>query len=438
LSIIVGVGGRIYVGMINKSSNDDHAEVVIRIQKNQSIDKDSCWECFQPKAFYFAHAALAKPFKTKTKANIIRQMNMVNVVLSILSLVMLLFFIKKLVTNKLWQKIIMSFWLTNPAFWGISVQATNDVAVIFLGTLAILCLHQLWNKGGSFWAIGCALSASLAPMIKGSGLGVFTLCFIGLSLFWMLRKKHGVGIFILFISSVYYFNFSHYRQSYDYSGSAFTTNLIKTGTPPMFDDGKEFWKRPGIASITSGYLKVPFISLLQTPYIVNLDSGYATHRTSYWTLMYGSFYNVYYLSHPEHWTNTTHFVQNTARALYILGILPLFLLALGFIKSIKELIFNVFRKSWSSTHWTNAMLAVLALVYFVFTLKYSYDYRDYGCVKAIFLLPAIVAAAHFINVGRRLFKPKWHRYFGVVFGILIVGQIVNVVTLAVALSKVFL
>ncbi len=406
ICLLIGIGGRIYLIPVNTESNDDHAEVVERILTNQTIsDKDACWECFQPPLFYKMHAIIARMFGNTSKPGIHTQMQLGNVLLSLLSLgILYLFLIRLSSTTPEINHAIMSFWLVNPAFFGISVQATNDVTIIALGTMATYAFLQFVKTHKSGWFTILLLTAYVAPHFKGSGIALFLLIGGLLVLYSFRHKTQRIPIYtgLLLATTLLVFN-SHYSRNYEKYGDPFTINQIKTGSPPLFDNGQEFWKRPGITSVWSSYFKTQFRSLLEDPYNVNSGDDYPIHRTSFWAQLYGSFYHAQFLQHPVTWQNKHPDLLNIVRVTFILGLIPLGVFLLGIGRGAR----NLFESWRDQSSWAIPLIHLgLLFGYLAFNIKYSYDYRDFGCIKSIFMLPALVSITYFLVVGLKTLKNR--------------------------------
>jgi hypothetical protein len=433
--LIIGVAGRFYLININTESNDDHAEVVERILANKTIsDKDSCWECFQPPLFYKIHASIARLLGNKTKSGIHSQMQFGNVLLSLLTLWLLYLFLRDFSPGspKL-NGLILSFWLVNPAFFGISVQATNDVTIIALGALATYTLLRFLKRPQYAKLLLLLLTAFVAPHFKGSGIALFLLISGALILTSFKIKTYRVATYtgILIASALLVFN-SHYTRNYEKYGDPFTINQIKTGSPPLFDNGQEFWKRPGITSVWSSYFKTRFGSLLREPYNINSGDEYPIHRTSFWAQMYGSFYHAQFLQHPETWQNKHPDLLNIVRVTFILGLIPLLVFIIGVGLGIGK----AFKSFRNQGNWHIHLVHVtLLLGYLAFNIKYSYDYRDFGCIKSIFMLPALLSITYFIIHGLESLKGRLRLVGTIGFILINILCIVNLLFLLTDLSQ---
>ncbi|MBO6516198.1 MAG: glycosyltransferase family 39 protein [Bacteroidia bacterium] len=430
----VGIGGRLWGGYVNLEANDDHVEVVQRLLNNQSIEhKDSCWECFQPPLFYKTNAAIAQITGKHSRSALFRQMQYENVVFSLLTILLAFLFLKHQGVSQSVNLLTTSFWLVNPALFSIGIQSTNDTLIILLGAGTVYFLVRYLSSKKLSFALWALLSLSIAPHFKGSGIAVFLLGTIVLIPILFYVKKHRYLLSVLAVSTYLLVTHSHYTSNYKKYENAFAINQKKTLKPPLFDDGQEFWKRPGITSVWSGYFKFQFRSLLTTPHNINWGDDYPAHRTSFWAQHYGSFYHAQFLNHPQSWRSTHAGLLNLTRITFILGLLPLGLLLIG----LGAELVSFFREIRFDRKFLERLIHFGFLFGFIcFNLKYSYDYRDFGCIKAIFILPAILSMTYFFVHGLTL--PVWGRFRKfVLLSVAAVGVLcaANIVFLLVQLSK---
>lgn len=433
ICIWVGIAARFYGGYINREANDDHVEVVQRMLANQPTDHiDSCWECFQPPLFYKINAQIAQITGKRDRVSLLKQMQFENVFFSLLAVLLVWLLLKHQRIPDGHRLFITSFWLVNPALFGIGIQSTNDTLIILLGVAATYyMLHYLQSKKWQH-AVLALFIISIAPYFKGSGIAVFLIGSIVWLVFILYAKKHRYLLIGLGLCFYLLIGHSHYTNNYHKYGEAFVINQVKAGKPPLFDDGQEFWKRPGITSIWSSYFKFRYGSLLKTPYNVNSGPNYPIHRTSFWAQLYGSFYHVQFLYHPWSWTSKHPDMLNLARVIFVLGLLPLLLFIIGLVSEL----WKFFRElSFDEKTLIRLIHFGFALGFLVFNLKYSYDYRDFGCIKAIFTLPALVSLTYFVQAGFSKFRNVNLRFgLKIALSILIFLCAIDVVVLLIHLS----
>ncbi len=434
LCLTIGVVGRFWGGHINKEANDDHAQVVQRILADQSIEhRDSCWECFQPPIFYKANAFISNLRNKTDRLSILKQMQFENVLFSLLAIYFLFLLLKHERIPSQLRYLITCFWLVNPALFGIGIQSTNDTIIIFLGVVTTYYIIRYISKPKLKYALIAIAVLSFAPHIKGSGIALFILGAVTLIPVLLRAKKHRYLLVVIALSGYALVFHSHYTKNHGKYGNAFAINQSKAGKPPLFDDGQEFWKRPGITSVWSGYFKMQYRSLIDTPYNINNGNDYPIHRTSFWGQMYGSFYHAQFLFHPWSWTSKHPDLINLARSIFVLGLLPLLLFLAGLFSELFKFFKNL---RFDEKTLTRLVHFGFAFGFLAFNIKYSYDYRDFGCIKSIFMLPAILSLTYFFRTGLELplFK-RIKKPIIISLGVLVLLCAANVVFLLTHLSK---
>jgi Dolichyl-phosphate-mannose-protein mannosyltransferase len=408
LALIIGIGGRLWGAWVNNESNDNHVHVVQRIIANESIaHKDSCWECFQPPFFYETHAKLPTLTTADSRRELIQQMQLVNALLSLLAIFFIHLSIRDLYGKGRLHKIAISFCLLNPALFTMGIQGTNDTPVILLATISVWLLIRYVRKPRLQTLAMIGLTSFAATYFKGSGLAIF-LMFTTWLIIFAIRNKHYLALTIPLGAMLILVFSSHYRYNYEVYGDAFQTNLNKTIPPPFFDDGQDFWARPGITSIWNSYGQFRLWNMLKTPYNINVNEGpnFPKHRTSFWSQMYGSFLNTQFLQHPYSWENKHPDRLNMVRVIFVLGIFLIIGLVLGIWKILK------------STQGIQDILSLdfiflsIVMGMLFFNLKYTYDYRDFGCIKAIFMLPVMLPMLKIFAEGWRSIKGPNIRFAG--------------------------
>lgn len=434
LSLIIGVGGRFWGAWVNNESNDNHVEVVQRILANQTIaHRDDCWECFQPPAFYKFHVGLSKITGAESRRALIQQMQLVNAFLTLLSIFIILLLVRRLYGWNNLTKWAICFLLINPALFAMGIQGTNDTPIIFLGTLSMFSLVKYLNDDQHKWLIVMGLSGFLAALIKGSGLAIFLMFSTWLIVF-AIKNKRWLSLSIPIVSALILAFFSHYTHNYKTYGNPFQTNLNKASPPPFFDDGKDFYARPGISSIWNSFFHFRIGNMLAQPYNINGGDVYPKHRTSFWSQMYGSFYDIQFLQHPYSWESKHPDRLNLVRIIFILGLLTIIPLMIGVIISFKHLT-NPFH--FKSAYFLDFVSMSLFIGMLFFGLKYAYDYRDFGCIKAIFILPVIVPMLLLFVKGWQIIKSHlFKKVAKIIFGLLILLLMVDILFLVTKLTRI--
>jgi hypothetical protein len=379
---IVSLSLRLILCCINRQANDDHLEVVSWIiDKHQIPQNEDCWECFQPKAFYLINASIIKAFNLKSPSSRIISVQLLNFVFSFFILLFLWRFIKKQKFSDVLKITVFAFVAFNPGLAAINVQATNDTLVILAGVMAIYFADSFFHTKKTIPGLWMVVFTILAAIVKGSGLVIF----VSLLFLFIVKFLCGQGaevkrvFFILIISSVLIIPFQGgYFQNYLKYDTSFITNMTKDTS----------YYRPGIISVCDGYFTFKLGSMLSTPYIINGDTVYVSHRTSLWSQLYGHTFFLHFDQHPASWTTKNVPVLYVGRALFILGLFPLFFFLFGYCSSIIRLIKNI-PKRWLNQSNEDSLHLVFVTAFFLFIIKYSYDYRDFSTMKSIFIFPAL-------------------------------------------------
>ena len=421
ICLTVGIIARLLGAYVNLESNDDHVEVVQRMIVGKDVShRDSCWECFQPPLLYRANTKVVELIGKTDRIFISRFMQFQNAIMSLLAIWFTWLFMLRLNIKEEVRRIIIGFWLINPALMSISIQSTNDTIIVLLACMAAYWFYRSIQLDNWKYLIGVATVASLAPHFKGSGLALFGI-FSLLVLFQIIRnfKERWSVLPVVTIGVIVLVFFSRYTHNYETYGHPLTTNLNKPAPPPLFDDGAEFWMRPGITSIATGYFTFPLGSMLKQPFNINSGENYPKHRTSFWAQMYGSFYHIQFLNHPWSWRCKHPDMMNLARIIFIVALVPTSLFFIALFVDIRS-----YFKLLITGHLDRILIKSLLLglfgAYLFFALKYSHDYRDFGCIKSIFILPAMIPISTIFASGVNTLRVNSKLRTYVIFTILLV------------------
>lgn len=406
---------RVLVAMWSYEANDDHSEPVLSYMQTGTYPAaDSCWECFQPPVFYTFHVFLAKVTGSNDSYDIHRQMQWVNLIFSLAWVWVFLLFVRKIPLNPNVRRVSAAFILWNPRLAALSVQATNDSPVILLGACFTL-LAWLWlSEKKNIYGVWFILAAGAAAVVKGNGIllliAALPVLLLGIRTIErsVVLKLSGLLIAVVIASAF----LGGYVAKYKNYGTPFLINQDKASPPPLSRDEVWFGKRAGIRSVRSGYLKFPFRSLMETPYQINDEPEFPVHRTNFWTLLYGNFYRVQFHNHPGSWrVLDSAWSHNVARILFVLGLIPTTMLIFGVFRSCvltirrRREIFN----GADSEIRSHAFHLMMTLLFLAFILKYSYDYRDFGNIKPLFLFPAMLSMYYVFVGALNAIVKKWKR-----------------------------
>ena len=419
--LAVGIVVRLWAAYVNLESNDDHVEVVQRMIAHKDVShRDSCWECFQPPLLYRANAQVIRLIDKNDCVFISRFMQYQNAIISLLAIWFTWLFMLRLNIKEEVRQIIIGFWLINPALMSISIQSTNDTIIVLLACMAAYWFYRSIQLDNWKYLIGVALVSSLAPHFKGSGLALFGV-FSVLVLFQVARKyrQRWPLTFAVAAGTIVLVFFSRYTHNSEMYGYPLTTNLNKPAPPPLFDDGAEFWMRPGITSIATGYFTFPLGSMLKQPYNINSGENYPRHRTSFWAQMYGSFYHIQFLNHPWSWRCKHPDMMNLARVIFIVALVPSLLFLLALFVDIRAYLSLLMEGNLDRILVKSVLLGLFG-AYLFFALKYSHDYRDFGCIKSIFILPAMIPISTIFATGMAKLKANSKLQSFIIYAVLLV------------------
>lgn len=413
---------RVLLALINREANDNHVEVIRRMLLGLSLEKEACGECFQPKLYYYIIAQIVhfSPLRitiTSMRITVIAQF--LNVFAGIGTLTILWLFIRAQPVNKILKHLTFALFALNPDFLGINGQATNDSFVIFFSTGALYALWQYLGSGQFYYKILLIISVVLAALSKGSGI----LLFVAVSVCLLIRAVSvykqkmrfihymmTVLLFILFfiVGMLLFSPYFHYYQLY---GSPFISSWVKSPPPDFFID--TYIKRPGITSIVRGYLSFDFFDLIKTPYISNDANIFPLHRTSLWSQLYGRAYSIQFAQWPPSWQDTSAYVIELTRVIFVLALLPTLIGILGYVLEIKKGILLALRTF--SSYFSEKRGWIFSCVFFffiIFIVDYTYIYRDFSFMKTIFIYPGILCLVQFFIKGGSylLEKLREHKY----------------------------
>lgn len=405
---------RVVLAFLNREANDWHMEVVNMIAFHGHFpEHDECSECYQPYFFYLVGAGLLRLLHLTALGPGIIACQLLNVAAGGATLLLIWRVLRQLPIEERWRRLAFALVAFNPSFLGINVQVTNDTFAIFLGTAAfVLLLRWLYQRRGLPWLL---LTVVLAGLTKGNGLVVFLMC-LGIGGITLIRGRLGrdraerreqrrlvvglVALSVLFLSLVPFLG--PYAHHYRKFGSPFVTNSYRQAPPHWFQETVGL--RPGVKSIASAYFTFRIVNLLDKAYVVtNEPEPYPVLRTSLWTVTYAMGSSNFFHIWPPTWVPPVGKYRWLERGIYLFGLVPLgwMVFAVGSIVvgTLRGLGRGPglrpvpLRLVWSAA-WLLAFMAML--------VKYTYDYRDFATMKAIFLFPAILPMTVLMGWGMTL------------------------------------
>jgi hypothetical protein len=407
--LLLGVGLRFALALVNRQANDDHIDVVRRLLRGDpQPDVRMCWECFQPKFFHQLCAGLAEMLDLTTREEITVGVQVLNVLIGMGVLFAGYDLIYRVTSDRLVRSLATSWLALNAPLIGINAQATNDTLIILAGTVVIVSLHRWILSGARHGAplLIALLVAALAPHIKGNGLvvaglalGAITMVTLSTSPRHRVVRAATIGVvFLAVLVGGSRINRS-YQDNRRLTGSWLTINMPPEPLPHVFRHSEA--KRPGITSMASGYFTFRLGDLVRTPYVPSRHRPYPLHKTSLWSQLYGRTYVLHFEQAPASWANRSWPILTASRLLLVLGVVPAGLLIAAFVGALSR-----------PRELTMESLLFLAFVlgFLGFVVAYSLRYRDVATMKAIFLFPGLAAFMFFYVQGlARCLQHRWAR-----------------------------
>ncbi|UCE86005.1 MAG: phospholipid carrier-dependent glycosyltransferase [Deltaproteobacteria bacterium] len=405
--LLLGVGLRVSLAMVNTESNDDHFPVIRILHAERRIPvKSDCWECFQPKLYHVAVAGLQTAFGADSAAAPVRLAQLINALAGAATLAVVYLFLRGLgVANEV---ALAGFALValNPKLIAINAQATNDSFAILFATLGLFFALHFFQKPGLRNFGWMTLSVILAALSKGNGLIVFCV----LVAVFVLKLAGSLGardaaaawgrwlgafclVFLLFVPYL-----GQYWQNYRAYGSPFVINVRREPLPHLFEKTYAPWR--GVTSIADSYLTFRFVELMRKPWIdYHPDVVSPRHRSSLWTQLYGRAHSAHFDGWPPSWRDPRTSTRNLARAAFLLALVPtaFFLFGLARIASAGWVRGRAGLRA--SLEGPQGIMALTGLAHLAFSVLYSLQYRSFTTMKAIFLFPGLLAFVFLLAEG---------------------------------------
>ena len=390
---ILAIALRVLLALVNREANDNHLQVISMIaDSGVNPGRDDCWECFQPKFYHAVCALMIRMLGLGPGVPRILLAQFVNVAAGIATLVFLRRFIARLAVPPL-----PAFWAfaliaLNPGLVGIDGQATNDSFVILFSTAA-LYFTWLVVREYSTRALGwMTLFTVLAAVTKGSGLVVFVveLLVLIMALAGAARRQHLLSIAVLagvFLATVPFLG--PYARYYRLYGSPLVVSIPHDPPPAVFTE--TYPADAGVTSVAQAYFTFRLFDLIREPVIRTGSVGYPQHRTSLWSQLYGRAHFAQFGQWPPSWASSGPRTLAVGRAILVLALFPLLCGLAGIGRAVRNLLRKAPSDSW--------VFLVFGAGFFGMIVKYTYDYRCYCTMKAIFVFPALLCAARFFVDG---------------------------------------
>ncbi len=199
--LTAGIRLRRFLFAINPPGNayDNHLDAIHVYAKNKKIPKPfDCWQCYQPPVYYATGAVIysASRFLGLSVFSSWKAVQLLNTLLSILSLVLIYAILKKIRAPGYQQALFLSFWAFLPRDLFTSAMISNDYLLVFAAVCAVYTLLKIskhLDNGGKIptrpMLLLCACVV-LGAWSKQHGLLLLCLPFglAAYSLLWFKRK----------------------------------------------------------------------------------------------------------------------------------------------------------------------------------------------------------------------------------------------------------
>jgi hypothetical protein len=394
---LLAVALRVVGATFNLEANDPHIEVsqIMAFEHRVPADGET-WEAFQPKLYHAAVAAVIAVLPPGAGQWHMLAAQWVSCLAGVATLWLVLSLLNELPLSQQSRTLTFALVAFNPKMIAISIQATNDAFVVLFGTLALVGgWRYLRAARWRDWLMTTA-GVLLVCVSKANGIPV-ALAVAVLWLFALLpagaprgRILAG-GMLALAAFAAFVPIAGGFWERFRATGSAVYIPM-DPAFPLHFSD-PTLSRRPGIISVVDSYLTFRLPDLLTHPVVSNAADDYAANRTSLWSFAYASALTHHYDNYPPSWQADTPTVRMLLRGIYLAGLLPVLVLVMGYVASMRNSLAGLFRWRLGPPWGPDALLAAAGSASLAFLVAYTWQYRDFGCMKPIFCYPAIAAIA---------------------------------------------
>jgi hypothetical protein len=417
--LVLGVVSRVWLSLVNEEANDRHLPVIRIIAFEHRFPAwDEKWEAFQPKLYHLTTALVWRAMGSgSSRLALVHAAQLVSCAAGVLTLLVVVKFLRELKVSDKARTLVIALAAFNPGLVGMSAQATNDAFVILFGSLSLYYGARFFTRwrGGDF--VGVCVAAFLAGIAKGNGL-VLIVAVLATCALVFLRPRvaaphggrraalaYGLAFALLVVPAVAFIGpYADYQRQF---GSPFVTNIGPSPAPHLFRE--TFTERPGLTSLAHGLLTFRLLDLLEHPASTADPTTYPAHRTSLWTRVYAQNFSIRFERTPPSWASTSRTLENLTRILFVLGLVPIALLAWGAAAAVRDVACGRVNdgdagrsqgKNGPADAWpATALLLLTAAGYLAFVALYSVRVRDYSTMKQIFVLPGLLGFVAFTAKG---------------------------------------
>lgn len=400
--------------LFNLEANDPHIPVseIIAYENRQPADDES-WEAFQPRLYHSTVAVVLHLLPEDRGSLHTMAGQAVSCMAGILTLWLLLVFLEGLDVSARTRLLAFALVALNPKMVATSIQATNDAFVILFGTLALTSgWRYLRAHAWRDW-LGMTAGVLLVCVSKGNGMAAA----LAVACAWLLsllprqapRGRIVAGGLLAAVAFIAFVPWAGgYWARYERTGSPFYIPMDPSFPPRFLDE--TLARRPGITSVVDGFMTFRFVDLMRHPVVSNEADRYSDNRTSLWTFAYASANSHHYDNFPPGWQSDRPATRGLLRFIYVIALWPTAVLLWGLSRAAWQTATGLLRWQLDARWSADSLLSIAAYGSLAFLVLYAFQYRDFGCMKPIFVYPAIVAlAACFARAMDSLDRVPWAR-----------------------------
>lgn len=403
---------RFSLAWVNRDANDDHYQVMLLLKDGfRSLSMQDCRECFHPKLYYFFCVAAFKSFGIDAVDRQLLFAQLINSFAGVFTIGIIGIFLMQNPANWLSGVLVFAFVALNPSLIGVNAQATNDSFVILFTTLAIYATCRLLKTSRVSAFIVVIVSLSGAVLSKGTAWPGAIAILIAFAMRGLLKKGERRRYCVFFALSATAVATCISYGGYDFEN--FDKYAATAKGKPLYLFERTEVGRPGVVSIWDSYLTFRFVDLLLHPVNSRSRELNPEHRSSLWTQLYGRLNSIQFDYHPPSWRSDSQSVKLVNRSVFVLGLVVLFTFLIGTVKVMVDFVSDFFAQGaivFVSDH--RLFLWLTATGYISFIIVFTFSYRDFSAMKAIYIFPGMLAFAEVLRHGLSTILSKLRIYAG--------------------------
>ncbi len=404
--LTLGLVLRLALALTNRLANDPHYEVWQIYLEAWSKFEDfplssSCRECFHPKLYYYFCAQIFHTFGIfETDLQIVLA-QLVNVILVMSLLVLLAQWLKSFKLRSSVYLMVTAVLTFNPRLVAVSIQASNDMPVIFFSTVSALWFLKHLKSPNVTSALKTSFGLILTVVSKGNGLVSLVVTLLVTFCRFLIKatgRKATFDVLLIFFISLL-IAASTYLLNPEFSRleSYFNRTLKEPGISTLHFDARpkvawferSIYDRPGVISIFDSFFTFRLISLLHNPLTEYQYHLGPLHQTSYWTQIYCRFHFTYCDQWP--WFKKDAATRWLGRSIYLLALWPTLLILVGLLQTLKEISQRLITKDLAGIFSSQeTFCTLLGLGYLGLGIIFSLEFRDISAMKDIYILPGLL------------------------------------------------